>query len=138
MPKYTFKCQFIHLNANLYTFKCQFIQLNPNANLNLGSKKFSLVQDFILTYNTILVTFRDITKGKSSHAQTGAKTRSKIQSARFMLVPDPSRNWRHKNGIWYYVKEMKKTHRGDYDAKFLQPAIKKWKKSQKKHTRNQN
>lgn len=61
------------------------------------------------------------------------------KSKKIMAVPHPDKNWRHKNGVWYYVKENKTTaHKGDYHSKFLIPAIRKWKKSRRRTIKYKN
>ncbi len=62
--------------------------------------------------------------------------KSSSKSKKIMAVPHPDKNWRHKNGVWYFVKENVKTHKGDYHSKFLLPAIRKWKQSRKKTVKN--
>ena len=58
--------------------------------------------------------------------------KSQNKSKKIMAVPHPDKNWRYKKGVWYYVKENKYKHQGDYHSKFLLPAIKKWRQSHKK------
>ena len=58
--------------------------------------------------------------------------RSSNRSKKIMAVPHPNKNWRHKGGVWYFVKENEKTHKGDYHRKFLLPALRKWRQSRKK------
>jgi hypothetical protein len=69
---------------------------------------------------------RNSTKDKS-HKKSSNK------SKKIMAVPHPDKNWRHKNGVWYYVKE--EPHKGDYHNKFLLPAIRKWVQSREKTVR---
>jgi hypothetical protein len=69
----------------------------------------------------------------ASHEKDSLKKSKKI-----MAVPHPDKNWRHKNGVWYYVKESEKTHKGDYHSKFLLPAIRKWRQARKKTIGDKN
>ena len=72
-------------------------------------------------------------KGKSQDKMSLKK------SKKIMAVPHPDKNWRHKNGVWYYVKENQATaHKGNYHSKFLVPAIRKWKKSRRRIIKDRN
>lgn len=73
-------------------------------------------------------------KNKNSNRDKKAHSKSKM----IMAVPHPDKNWRHKKGVWYYVKEKEKLHKGDYHGRFLLPAITKWKHSRKNLVKNKN
>lgn len=65
-------------------------------------------------------------KDKAKHSNEDKKPKQKI------AVPHPGKNWRYKNGVWYFVKENKQLHKGDYHGKFLLPAVTQWRQSLKK------
>lgn len=70
----------------------------------------------------------------SHHKKSSSKLKKKI-----MMVPDPQKNWRHKNGVWYYVKDNEMAvHKGGYHSKFLLPAVRKRKLSREKTIKDKN
>ena len=65
--------------------------------------------------------------------------KSQNKTKKIMAVPHPDKNWRYKNGVWYYVKGNKENaHKGDYHSKFLKPAIRKWKQSRRRRVEDKN
>ena len=79
-----------------------------------------------------MATKNETEKGEIPNKKSQKKTK------KIMAVPHPDKNWRHKNGVWYYVKEKENEQKGDYHSKFLKPAIRKWKQSRRRRVEDKN